>query len=83
MTLVVVENDRDVPVTVYAQNDVRERKIGVVEPFSTETIAIDDFTYGRTDIQFFVQPLGELELGTDRMQIERGEHLGLIVPPAK
>ena len=61
MTLVVVQNDRNVPVTIYAQNSVVEQKIGTVDAFSTATINIDDVMRWGADIEFFVQPAGEPE----------------------
>ncbi|HTE46055.1 MAG TPA: hypothetical protein VK636_12465 [Gemmatimonadaceae bacterium] len=81
MTLVVVQNDRNVAVTVYAQNELGEHKIGAVAPYGTTTLSLDNVVFGETDVQFFVQPAGELEESTGVLEIDRGERIGVVVPP--
>lgn len=80
VALVEVENDRTVPVTVYAQNDFGEHKLGVVAPRSTETMTLAKNELGRGDVQFFVHPAGQIEESTDPMELHRGERIGLVVP---
>ena len=81
MTLVVVQNDRDVPVTVYAQNDVGEYKLGVVSPGDARTLQNKQYIFSEGDIEFFVQPKGELEQAAGPITVRRGERIGVLVPP--
>src|SRR4051812_46168549 len=43
MTLVVVQNDRNVPVTVYVQNDQNETRLATVAPLTDTTIRIPSY----------------------------------------
>ena len=81
ITLVEVQNDRKVPVTVYAQDSWGEATIGVVPPDSTVTIRLRDRFVNRGDVDFFVQPRGQPEQETGYLAVQRGERLGIIVPP--
>jgi hypothetical protein len=81
MTLVVVQNDRDVPVTIYAQNDFGEYKLGVVSPGDARTLEIEPFIFDEGDIEFFVQPKGQLEQSAGPITLRRGERIGVLVPP--
>ena len=80
MTLVVVQNDRDVPVTVYLERGNEEVRLGRVGGMSDSTLRVPDFIAGQ-DVRFFVQPVGESEESTGLVDLERGEHLGLVIPP--
>lgn len=81
MTLVVVQNDRTVPVAVYAQDAWGELELGVVPPDSTVTLRVDDPFLDRSDIDFFVHPKGQPEEETGYLDIHRGDRLGILVPP--
>ena len=83
MTLVVVQNDRAVPVTVYAQNDVGEYKLGVVAPNETMTMSLEPFMIDEGDVQFFVHPAGQLDESTQPLELHRGERIGVVVPPRR
>lgn len=79
VTLVVVQNDRSVPVTVFEQVANWEYKLGVVAPNGTASLAIPGATNAPSEIQFFVKPTRGLETATSPVKITRGERLGLVV----
>jgi len=81
ITLVEVQNDRRVPVTVYAQDSWGEVKVGVVPADSTVTLRLSDAYVGRGQVDFFVQPRGQPEQETGYLDLHRGERLGILVPP--
>jgi hypothetical protein len=83
LTLVVVQNDRSVSVTVYAQNDFGEYKLGVVEPYESATLSLADYMLAEGDVQFFVHPVGQLDESTEPLELHRGERIGLVIPPRK
>lgn len=80
LTLVVVQNDLTVPVTVYAQNGAAEYKLGIVAPLGTETLSVPDYALLEGDIQFFVHPVGQVDESTVPLELHRGERVGLVVP---
>jgi len=81
VTMVEVQNDRKVPVTVYAQDSWGEVKLGVVPADSTVTLRVRNTLVGRGDIDFFVQPRGQPEEETGYLDVRLGERLGIVVPP--
>ena len=81
ITLVEVQNDRHVPITVYAQDSWGEIKLGVVPADSTVTLRLRDDFVSRGDVDFFVQPRGQPEQETGYLEMHRGERLGIVVPP--
>ena len=81
MTLVVVQNDRNVRVTVYSEDKFGDHKLGVVEPRGTATLALNEYISAESEVQFFVQPIGEFEESSERLEVHRGDRIGLVVPP--
>jgi hypothetical protein len=79
MTLVVVQNRRNVPVTVYLERGVEDIRLGVVDPMGDSTFRVPDYVVG--DVQFFVDPRSGSEESTDYVNLTAGEHIGVIVPP--
>ena len=80
MTLVVVENNRNVPVTVYEEDDFGDVKLAVVGPNATETVRLDHYLSAPSAVRFFIQPRGQLEEGTGLLDIDPGEHVAVVVP---
>jgi len=78
MTLVVVENRRNVPVTIYVERGMEDIRLGVVDPLSDTTLRVPDYVVG--DVQFFVDPRSSAEESTEFVNLEAGEHIGVIVP---
>ena len=83
MTLVEVQNDRSVPVAVYLQDEWGESKLGVVPADSTVTLRVKDPLVNDHEIDIFVQPRGQPDEDTGTLEIHRGEHLGVVVPPRR
>jgi hypothetical protein len=79
MTLVVVENDRRVPATVYLERGDEDIRLGVVAAFGDTTLRIPDYLAGG-NVRFFVEPAGEIDESTGIVDFERGKHVGLIIP---
>ena len=83
ITLVEVQNDRHVPVTVYAQNGWGEFRLGVVPADSTETFRVPNPIAFDDEVDFFVHGSGLPDQETGTVEIHRGEHLGILVPPKR
>jgi NADPH-dependent ferric siderophore reductase len=81
VTLIEVQNDRHVPVAVYAQDAYGEVELGVVPADSTVTLRLRDAFVGRGDVDFFVHPKGAPDQDTGYLDVRRGERLGIVVPP--
>ena len=68
-------------VTVYAQTSYGELKLGVVGPFDTATLRIPDGVVDESShIDFFIEPKRGAEQESGYLELERGEHIGLVVP---
>ena len=83
MTLVEVQNNRDVPVRVYAQDGFGEIEMGVVPAGTTATLRIADPIVLDGDVDFFVHPQGQPEEETGTLEIHRGDRIGVLVPARK
>jgi hypothetical protein len=82
MTLVVVQNDRPTPVTIYADEASGEYRIGTVPAWEMETLRVPDaLVLDESNIDFYIAPRGDLDLESGYLEVHRGEHVGLIVPP--
>jgi len=83
MTLVEVQNNRNVPVTVYAQDEWGEVELGVVGADSAATLRLSDVLADDDDIDFFVHPKGAADEETGNVDVHRGERIGILVPTRK
>jgi hypothetical protein len=83
MTVVVVQNERNVPVTVYEEDDFGDTKIAVVAANETETVDMQRFVRDESTIRIFVKPNGEQEEATDLLEMRPGDHLGVVIPARK
>jgi hypothetical protein len=77
---VEVENNRKVPVTVYLEYGVFDRRIGEVPAMQTATLPIPRWAPNQASVQLFVHPEGERDLETQNLSVTPGEQLALIVP---
>ena len=77
---VEVQNNRKVPVTVYLEYGVFDRRIGEVPPMQTATLPIPKFAPNQASVQLFVHPEGERDLETQNLSVKPGEKLAMIVP---
>jgi hypothetical protein len=83
MTLVEVQNNRNVPVTVYAQDSWGEVELGVVAADSTVTLRVSDAVNPDQAIDFFIHPKGRPDEDTGNVEVHRGERIGIVVPARK
>ena len=77
MTLVDVQNDRSVPVTVYVQYTRDEVELGVVGPVSTARLRVVDALAADGSLDFFVYPKGQPERETGTLDVHRAERPGI------
>jgi hypothetical protein len=83
MTLVEVQNNRNVPVIVYGQNSWGEVKLGVVPAEGTATLRLSDSLVRGGDVDFFVHPKGQEDETTGSLEVRHGERIGILVPEKK
>jgi hypothetical protein len=83
MTLVEIQNNRNVPVAVYAQDAWGEVELGVVAPDSTTTLRVTDLIAADGEIDFFVHPKGQPDEDTGNVEVHRGERIAILVPARK
>jgi hypothetical protein len=78
-----VQNDRNVPVTVYMDYGPFDRRLGTVPAFQTATVPLPAWAVeGRESIQLFVHPEGDVEdLATQELSLQPPGRLAMIVPP--
>ena len=76
-----VDNARDKTVTVYAQQNRFDVRLGQVPAGGRVTLRFPkSIVHPGEFIQIFVHPDGEMDLASERLKIDRGKHLGLRVP---
>ncbi|MEO7084722.1 MAG: hypothetical protein ABI442_12915 [Gemmatimonadaceae bacterium] len=80
MALVVVQNDRTVPVTLYLETDNGEIKLGVVAPLAESTMRIPDYL-SHDDVQFFAHPEGQIDQTSGYIDLRDSQRVGLVIPP--
>jgi hypothetical protein len=79
---VTVQNDRSVPVTVYMKLGPFDRRLGIVPPLKTSTLALPAWAVeGRQRIQLFAHPKGEVDdLATQEFKLEPPARIGMLIP---
>jgi copper(I)-binding protein len=76
-----VQNNRDVPVTVFVEQDQLDVRVGMVPALRTVTLALPSWvTEDASDLQVFVHPEGGIDLNAEVMAVKPGAHLALEVP---
>jgi hypothetical protein len=83
MTIVEVQNNRNVPVVVYAENSWGEMRLGIVPAESTTMLRLSDSVVLDGDVDFFVHPKGQEDETTGNLEVRRGEKIGILVPAKK
>jgi hypothetical protein len=79
---ITVDNPRAVPVTVFADQGPFDVRLGRVPAKSRVTLRFPkSVVLADESIQVFVHPEGSEDLSSETLQIRKGEHLGLRVPP--
>jgi hypothetical protein len=79
-TFVTIQNDRAVPLTIYAETRLGETKLGIVAPNSTATLRVRDVIAAQGEIDILVDPRGENDEETGYLPIEVGATLRIDVP---
>ncbi|MFN8670009.1 MAG: hypothetical protein U0164_22690 [Gemmatimonadaceae bacterium] len=77
---ITVENPRDVPCTILAAQGSFEARLGVVPAHGRETLQFPTSVLHGRALSIIVHPEGGLDLGTQRLTVKKGDHLGLRVP---
>lgn len=81
-TTLTVDNERNVPVTIYAEEGDFDHELGQIPAHGESTIVLPGWLTGPGDaVRLFVHPKNGFDLASDLLDIERGEHMGLRVPP--
>lgn len=79
-TTLTVNNDRDTPVTVFAEQGTFSVRLGEVKAGTQTTLRVPTSIVTRDHtIRVFVRPAGGLDLATQVIPLRSGEHLGLRV----
>ena len=79
-TLIEVQNDRKVPIIVYAQDSWGDVRLGVVPADSIVTLRVNDAVVTRGEVDFLVHPKKGPDEETGYLDVHRGERLGILVP---
>lgn len=79
-TTVTVNNDRNRPVTVFAEQGTYSVRLGEVKAGQQATLRLPKALVSRENtIRVFVRPAGGLDLATQLLQLKSGDHLGVRV----
>lgn len=76
---VVVQNDRNVPVTVYVENGSLDTKIGTVDALHTATLPLPSWVTSKPNVSFAIHPARGLDLEANAFDVHPGVRLGLVV----
>ena len=80
-TSVVVQNNRTSPVRVYLDIGNQEITLGTVKAMDVATLVVPRWLiHDQEEVNIFVQPRNGFEQETGYIEVEPGEHLGIIVP---
>lgn len=80
---VTVQNQRQVPVTVYMEYGTFDRRLGVVPPFQTAVLALPKWAVqGRSQVQLFAHPEGSAsDLSSQLFALRAPARIGMVIPP--
>jgi len=79
--ILTVQNNRNVPVTVFVEQGQLDVRVGMVPAMRTATLALPNWvTDERDELQIFVHPEGGIDLNAEVMAVKPGAHLALEVP---
>jgi hypothetical protein len=80
-TTVTVQNNRDVPVTVFIEHGEFDTRIGTVPADKEITLLIPEWiVQQQSTAEIFVHPEGEGDLGSWSLELSKGAHLLVKVP---
>jgi hypothetical protein len=80
---VTVQNDRKVPVTIYIEYGVFDRRLGIVPALQTATLPLPAWAVrGHERVQLSAHPEGEVDdLSTQELTLRPPGRLGMLIPP--
>ena len=80
-TEVVVQNDENVPVTVYVEWGSEELRLGKVDAMDTAHLALPAWLItSEADVDIIVHPTRGFDQETGYLEVRRGDTIGVIVP---
>ena len=80
-TAVVVQNNRTSPVRVYLDIGNQEVSLGTVNALDVATLVVPRWMVPTDeDVNIFVEPQRGFEMQTGYIDLQRGQHVGIIVP---
>lgn len=80
-TTLTVENDRNVPVTVFIQEGDFDTRIGTVAAHQEQTLTVPErLTRENPEAEVFVHPEGQGDLASWFLELKSGSHLFVRVP---
>lgn len=81
-SVLMVRNQRKVPVTVYLDYGPFDRRLGVVKSLGIDTLRLPEYaTRGRFQVRLFVHPDGEVaDLATQSLTLTTPARLLLVIP---
>ena len=81
LAYVQVQNNREVPVTVFIDRGEFDVRVGTVQPQQTATLPLPKWiTTENSDVRIYLHPEGAEDLETETFAVHPGVHLGLVVP---
>lgn len=80
VSTIEVQNNRNVPVTVFLERGDFDVRIGTVGPLQTADLPIEAWMIGDGGVQLFVHPEGEMDLESQIFDVRHGDRLALLVP---
>lgn len=83
-TVLVVDNQSTLQVTVYVLRDSQRQRIGVANALTSTRLRIpDNLVFGPTSLRFEVHPLGSrAEPISEQITVSPGTEVRLIIPPS-
>lgn len=81
-TTLTVENHRSAEVTIYVEQGEFDLRLGKVEAGATTTLDLPKWLVdGHESIEIFAHPARGQDLASTTIDLRKGEHLGLRIPP--
>jgi aromatic ring-cleaving dioxygenase len=80
VSTIEVQNNRNVPVTVFLERGDFDVRVGTVGPLQTANLPLEAWMLQNDAVQLFVHPEGEMDLQSQVFDVRNGERIGLIVP---
>lgn len=78
---VTVQNDRTVPVTVYLQTGVFDRRLGIAAPLATTTLPLPSWAANGRMVRLFAHPEDEpQDLASENFRVSPPGRIGMEVP---